>query len=105
MTKSIVSSRVWTIITSSTLDVQRQVGINKVSVLLGPRSVETLQLGIMGVDSFVARTNIKPRLLGDDRKNALPASVRFLRNGMIGVVLGGVFGAVARQKDKKRTIG
>jgi hypothetical protein len=83
MAECIVPSRVWTIIATTALDVRSQVLVNKIAVRLGPGCIHAPNIVVVRIDGLKSRSDAEALLLGDDRKDTLPASIGRVWNGVI----------------------
>lgn len=92
MSKSIVTSGVRAIITTTTLDVPSQVCVHKFAILQRPGGVKTFDNSVMCIECFVTRPDIETGFLRDDLQHTFPATVGSIWNAVVRVVFGNVLG-------------
>lgn len=93
MSKSIIASRIGSIITTAPFDVPSQICVHKVTICQRPRSVKASDTGVVCIECLVSRPDIEARFLGNNLQNTLPAAIRSIRNGVVRVVFGDVLSA------------
>lgn len=95
MPKSIKSSRVGAIVPATALDISCNIGIDIISKLLRPRSIQSLELCIMRMNELHSRSDGVPCLLGYDAQVAFPADVRGVGYIISDIILAEIFGTLS----------
>jgi hypothetical protein len=75
MAECIVPSRVWTIIATAALDVRSQILVDKIAVRLSPGCIHAPNIVVVRIDGLKSRSDAEALLLGDNRKDTLPAPI------------------------------
>jgi hypothetical protein len=83
MAECIVPSRVWTVIATAALDVRSQILVNKIAVRLSPGCIYTLNIIVVRIDGLKSWSDAEALLLGDYRKDTLPAPIGRVWDGVI----------------------